>query len=99
MDILTDVLIELTSGTGLKARVETRQPKELKVFDSLRLSVVVTTEITAKVAAKVLTVVLAEVAAELVTELGAQVKIQQPKKLKVFNSLRLSIVLLIAIHY
>ena len=33
------------------------------------------------------------------TELKAWVKIQQPKELKVFNSLRLSVVLLIAVRY
>ena len=42
---------------------------------------------------------LAEVFTELVAELKARVKIQQLKELKAFNSLRLSIVLLIAIHY
>jgi hypothetical protein len=58
---------------------------------------VVTAEVLAEIAAEV--VVAVEVASELVAELKAQVKIRQPKELKVFNSLRLSIVLLIAIHY
>jgi hypothetical protein len=40
-----------------------------------------------------------EVASELVAELKARVEIRQPKELKVFNSLRLSIVLLIAVRY
>ena len=33
------------------------------------------------------------------TELKARVEIRQPEELKVFNSLRLSIVLLVTIHY
>ena len=40
-----------------------------------------------------------ELIAKLITELKAQVKIRQLKELKVFNSLRLSIVLLIAVCY
>ena len=40
-----------------------------------------------------------ELVAELITELKVQVKIRQLKELKVFNSLRLSVVLLIAIRY
>ena len=42
---------------------------------------------------------VAELIAKLVAELEARAEIRQPKKLKVFNSLRLSIVLLLAIHY
>ena len=46
----------------------------------------------------------AELDMELVAELEVQVKIRQPEELKaekleVFNSLRLSMVLLIAVHY
>ena len=54
-------------------------------------------EVLAEVAAEV----AAEIAAEVVgrTELKAQFKIQQPEELKVFDSLRLSIVLLVAVHY
>ena len=40
-----------------------------------------------------------ELIAKLITELKAQVKIRQLKELKVFNSLRLSVVLLIAVRY
>ena len=40
-----------------------------------------------------------ELVAELVAELKAQVKIQQLKELEVFNSLRLSMVLLITVCY
>ena len=49
--------------------------------------------------------VLADIAADVATdvtsktELKVRVKIQQPEELKVFNSLRLSIVLLLAIYY
>jgi hypothetical protein len=49
--------------------------------------------------------VFADIAANIVadiagkTELEVRVEIQQPEELKVFNSLRLSIVLLIAVHY
>ena len=39
-EALAEVLIELAGGTELKAWVKIRQPKELEVFDSLRLSVV-----------------------------------------------------------
>ena len=44
---------------------------------------------------------LAEVFADTAnrTELKVRVKIRQPKELKVFNSLRLSIVLLLAVRY
>jgi hypothetical protein len=65
----------------------------------------ITTEVLAEVAtAIVATGVLAEVLAvevtsELIAELKAWVKIRQPRELKVFNSLRLSVVLLIAIYY
>ena len=45
--------------------------------------------------------VAADVAADVTnkTELKAQVKIRQPKELEVFNSLRLSVVLLLVIRY
>jgi len=39
-EVAAEVLIKLTGGTELKARVKIRQPKELKVFNSLRLSIV-----------------------------------------------------------
>ena len=88
-------------------RLKIRRPEELKVFDSLRLSVVVLVEIFLEVLAEVLVELavelLAELVAELITELIAELearaKIRQLKKLKVFNSLRLSVVLLIAIRY
>ena len=57
----------------------------------------VTTDVTADIAADVAADITADVASR--TELKAQVKIQQPKELKVFNSLRLSVVLLLAIYY
>ena len=41
--------------------------------------------------------IIADIAGK--TELKIRVKIRQPKKLKVFNSLKLSIVLLLAICY
>ena len=55
--------------------------------------------------AEVFTEVNAEINTEILTdvtnriELKVWVKIRQPKELKVFNSLRLSIVLLLAIYY
>ena len=55
--------------------------------------------------ADVLADVAADVAADIITdvadriELKVWVEIRQPKELKVFNSLRLSIVLLLAIYY
>ena len=56
-----------------------------------------TADVTADVAADVAADITADVASR--TELKARVKIRQPKELKVFNSLRLSIVLLLAICY
>jgi hypothetical protein len=52
--VAAEVLVELAGGTELKAQVKIRQPKELKVFNSPRLSVVVTAEVTSEVAAEVL---------------------------------------------
>ena len=40
-----------------------------------------------------------ELFAKLLAELKARVKVRQLKALKVFSSLRLSIVLLVAVHY
>ena len=64
------------------------------------------TELLAEPLADVLAEILAEILADVVgrTELKAQVEIRQPKELKaeeleVFNSLRLSIILLIAVCY
>ena len=45
------------------------------------------------------TELIAELIAELITELKARAEIRQLKELKVFNSLRLSIVLLITVRY
>ena len=47
-------------------RVEIRRLEELEVFNSLRLSVVVTAEVLAELAAEVLADVAADVAAEAV---------------------------------
>jgi len=99
--------MEIASRTELKARVKIRQLKALEVFNSLRLSMVllmevpieVLTDVTADVTADVVTDVLTELTTELIAELRARVEIQQPKELKVFDSLRLSVVLLIAIRY
>jgi len=41
--------VEIAGGTELKARVKIRQLKELKVFNSLRLSMVVAAEILTEV--------------------------------------------------
>ena len=57
----------------------------------------VTADITADVAADITTDIIADVANR--TELKARVKIRQPKELKIFNSLRLSIILLLAVRY
>jgi len=59
--------LRISGGTELEARVEIRQPeelkaKELKVFNSLRLSMVVLIELAAEIAAEI----LAEVKASLV---------------------------------
>ena len=39
-DVAADITADVTSRIELKARVEIQQPKELKVFNSLRLSIV-----------------------------------------------------------
>ena len=57
----------------------------------------VATEILVEVLLEVLADVAADIAGRM--ELEAQVKIRQPEELKVFNSLRLSVVLLVAIYY
>ena len=38
--VFTDIATDITSRTELKARVEIQQPKELKAFNSLKLSIV-----------------------------------------------------------
>ena len=56
--------------------------------------------VAAAVAAEVLVVEVAlELVVKLIMELEVRVKIRQLKKLKVFNSLRLFVVLLIAVCY
>ena len=52
-EVLTEVTVELITEliAELKAQVEIRQLKELKVFNSLRLSIVVAAEILAEVKA------------------------------------------------
>ena len=57
------------------------------MFNSLRLLSVVTIE------------VLVDILAEILVKLETWVEIWQPEELKVFNSLRLSIVLLLAVCY
>ena len=54
-------------------------------------------DITADIAADVATDIIADITNR--TELKVWVKIRQPKEFKIFNSLRLSIVLLLAIYY
>ena len=39
-DITTNITTNITNRTELKARVEIQQPKELKAFNSLKLSIV-----------------------------------------------------------
>ena len=39
-EVLADAAADVAGRTELEARVEIRQPEELEVFDSLRLSVV-----------------------------------------------------------
>ena len=39
-DITVDIAIDIASRMELEAQVEMRQPEELKVFNSLRLSIV-----------------------------------------------------------
>ena len=60
---------------------------------------VATEVVTMEVASELVAELNAELDTELVTELKARVKIRQPKELKVFNSLRLSVVLLVAVRY
>ena len=55
----------------LKAQVKIRQLEELKVFNSLRLSVVVTTEILTKVLMDITAEVLVEITVEILTEVKA----------------------------
>ena len=58
-------------------------------------------EVFADAAADITTDVTADIAADIASkiELKAQVNIRQSKELKVFNSLRLSMVLLMAVCY
>ena len=58
-------------------------------------------EVFADAAADVAADVAADFATDVAgrTELKAQVKIRQPEELEVFNSLRLSMVLLLAVYY
>ena len=69
-----DVVADVADRTELEARVEIRQPEELEVFNSLRLSVVVLAEILAEILAELLAEllpeVLADVAADVVVGLG-----------------------------
>jgi hypothetical protein len=62
-----EILIELVAE--LKERAEIRQPEELEVFNSLRLSMVVLVEILLEVLVEVLMEFVAELVAELVVEL------------------------------
>ena len=64
-EVTAEVFIELAGGTELEVRVKIRQPEELKVFDSLRLSVVVAAEIFAEIAAEIAAELLMEVAGGL----------------------------------
>jgi len=81
--------LRISGGTELKARVEIRQPKELKakeleVFDSLRLSMVVLVELAAEAVAEVAAEVVAvEVASELITELNTELNAELIAELKV----------------
>jgi len=65
--------LRISGGTELKARVKVRQPEELKAFDSLRLSVVVLTEVLADVLVEVLAEISTEVIAEVEAEIAAGV--------------------------
>ena len=59
----------------MKLRLKIRRLKELKVFDSLSLSIVVATEILAEIAAEILgrIEVLAEVLTEILVEILAKI--------------------------
>ena len=48
-EIAAEIATEIAGGTELKARVKIQQLEELKVFNSLRLSIVVATEILTEV--------------------------------------------------
>ena len=84
--------------TELESQVEIRQLKELEVFNALRLSVEVFTEVLLEVLADVAGRTELEARVE-VQQLKARVEVQQPEELEVFNSLRLPIVLLMAVCY
>jgi len=73
--------LRISGGTELEAQVEIRQPKELeaeelKVFNSLRLSVVVLIELAAEIAAEILAEVTTEVEASLVVQRLGQLVVQ-----------------------
>ena len=52
-DAAADIAADIASRTELKARVKIRQPKELKVFNSLRLFIAVTAEIFTKLISRI----------------------------------------------
>ena len=57
-----------------EARVEIRQLEELEMFDSLRLSIVVTTEIIAEILAEAVTAdILADVTADVLADIAADI--------------------------
>ena len=59
-------------GQQSKLRLEIRRPKELEVFNSLKLSIVVLAEILVELAVELLAELVAELIAELVAELIAE---------------------------
>jgi len=56
--LIAEITIEITSRTELKAWVKIRQLKELKVFNSLRLSIVVAIEVLTEVLIEITTEIL-----------------------------------------
>ena len=64
-EIAAEIAAEIAGGTELKARVKIRQLEELKVFDSLRLSIVVAAEVLVEIAAEILIEITAEILAEV----------------------------------
>ena len=53
-EVLADVTMDITDGTELEAQVKIRQLKEFKVFDALRLSIEVLTEVAVELIAELI---------------------------------------------
>ena len=95
LELITELVIKLKAWVKiqqLKKWVEIQQLKELKVFNSLKLSIVVAIEVLMDIFADILIDITMDIITDITnrTELKAWVKIQQPKEFKV---------LLITVYY